>query len=167
MLQQGTISDPNFDFFYPSIAANAEGDVVLAFDRSGGPTAGAAGNISAYAAVGTTTNGILTFGTPFLLQSGLVDDYHLVDAANINRWGDYSATTVDPNDPFDFWTVQEIPIFPAANGQSRWATWVTEIEVTVPEPSTSSLMGLGLLGLAVLRRSGSWTRHARGTRSPR
>jgi hypothetical protein len=167
VLQQGTISDPNFDFFYPSIAANAEGDVVLAFDRSGGPTAGAAGNISAYAAVGTTTNGILTFGTPFLLQSGLVDDYHLVDAANINRWGDYSATTVDPNDPFDFWTVQEIPIFPAANGQSRWATWVTEIEVTVPEPSTSSLMGLGLLGLAVLRRSGSWTRHARGTRSPR
>ncbi len=150
VLQQGTISDPNFDFFYPSIAANPEGDVVLAFDRSGGPATGAAGNISAYAVMGTTTDGVLTFGTPFLLQAGVVDNYSLGPG---NRWGDYSATTVDPSDSSAFWTVQEIPIAPAANGQSRWATWVTEVEVSVPEPGTFSLMGLALLGLAVRRRT--------------
>jgi hypothetical protein len=151
VLQQGTISDPNFDFFYPSIAANAEGDVVLAFDRSGGPAAGAAGNISAYAVVGTTANGILTFGTPFLLEAGVVDNYSLGPG---NRWGDYSATTVDPSNPSAFWTVQEIPIAPATSGQSRWATRITEIEVSVPEPETLSLMALALLGLAVRHRAG-------------
>ena len=163
VLQQGTIGDPNFDFFYPSIAGNAEGDVVLAFDRSGGPAAGAAGNISAYAVVGTTTNGILTFGTPFLLQAGVVDNYRLGPG---NRWGDYSATTVDPGNPLAFWTVQEIPIAPAASGQSRWATQITEIEVTVPEPGTSSLMGLALLGLAVRRRAGEWARNSRRQPDP-
>jgi hypothetical protein len=164
VLQQGTIGDPNFDFFYPSIAVNADGDVVLAFDRSGGPATGADGDISAFAVVGTTTDGVLTFGTPLLLEAGLVDNYHLAG----DRWGDYSATTVDPSDPLAFWTVQEIPIAPAASGQSRWATWITEIEVSVPEPGTSSLMGLGLLGLAVLRHSGSWKRNARrGTRARR
>jgi hypothetical protein len=157
VLQQGTIGDPNFDFFYPSIAADAEGDVVLAFDRSGGPAAGTAGNISAYAAVGTTTGGVLTFGSPFLLEAGLVDKYSLGPPRTTNRWGDYSATTVDPNDPFDFWTVQEIPILPV-NGVSRWATWITEVAVTVPEPGTFSLMGLALLGLAVRRRAGARTR---------
>jgi hypothetical protein len=163
VLQQGTIGDPNFDFFYPSIAANADGDVVLAFDRSGGPATGAAGNISAFAVVGTTTDGLLTFGSPFLLEAGLVDDYSVLDASNRNRWGDYSATTVDPSDPLVFWTVQEIPIAPAASGRfrNRWATWVTEIEVTVPEPGTFSLMGLALLGLAVLRRSGARARNPR------
>jgi hypothetical protein len=164
VLQQGTISDPNFDFFYPSIAANAEGDVVLAFDRSGGSDTGTAGDISAFAAVGTTTDGVLTFGSPFLLEAGLVDDYHLAG----DRWGDYSAITVDPNDPFDFWTVQEIPILPAANGRGCrppsagcWATWITEIDVTVPEPGTFSLMGLTLLGLAVRRRAGARARNPR------
>jgi len=163
VLQQGTIGDPNFDFFYPSITVNADGDVVLAFDRSGGPATGADGDISAFAVVGTTTDGVLTFGTPFLLEAGLVDNYHLAG----DRWGDYSATTVDPSDPLAFWTVQEIPIARAVSGQSRWATWITEIEVSVPEPGTSSLMGLGLLGLAVLRRRGSWRRNARRIRAPR
>ena len=40
-----------------------------------------------------------------------------------NRWGDYSATTLDPNN-FNFWTIQEFP--PAEN---VWATSISNIAV--------------------------------------
>jgi len=45
-----------------------------------------------------------------------------------SRWGDYSATSVDPSDPNSFWTIQMYPSGPAA-----WSTQITQI-LTVPSP---------------------------------
>jgi hypothetical protein len=45
-------------------------------------------------------------------------------AGTDNRWGDYSATVVDPTDDVTFWTVQEYAQTPApVSGASRWGTW--------------------------------------------
>ena len=85
ILQQGTISDPTLSFFYPSIAANAAGDVVVGFSGSSSTT-----YASTYAVVGSSTGGAaggtLTFGTPVQTKAG--SNYY-----DGNRWGDYTYDT--------------------------------------------------------------------------
>ena len=133
LLQAGTISDANLHFFYPSIAANEAGTVVIACN-------GASSNlfVSCYAAVGETVNGTLTFGNPILLQAGAAS-YQLPDpSSGISRWGDYSATTLDPSDPGRFWTIQMYP-----RGASTWATRITELIIS-PVELTIAASGTGV-----------------------
>ena len=52
-----------------------------------------------------------------------------------NRWGDYSATQVDPLNDGDFWTVQEYSrphVGSLTNLSGRWAVWWGNVSVTVP-----------------------------------
>jgi hypothetical protein len=51
-----------------------------------------------------------------------------LDSSGRNRWGDYSATTIDPADPSIFWTNQEF-----VAGTNRWATQVTELILPQPD----------------------------------
>ena len=46
-----------------------------------------------------------TFGAPTLLKNGS-GNYSIV-AGGRNRWGDYSAISVDPNNPDAFWIAEE------------------------------------------------------------
>ncbi len=145
LLQEGLISDPSHDYFYPSIAANQFGDVVIGFSRSGEDEF-----VSAYAVVGDTRDGMTAFGDPVLLQAGIAN-YFITDPIGRNRWGDYSATSLDPTDPFRFWTIQEW-----ASGPNIWSTQISEVIVgsamnAIPEPSTFLLFGSGLIGLCVWR----------------
>ena len=133
VLQEGILSNPNFDYFQPSVAANAKGDMVISFTRSG---LGAGGSLSDFAVVGQTLAGVTSFGTPFLLKSSPVGDYHPTN----NRWGDYTTTVLDPNDPNVFWTFQEF-----ASDSSSWATQITQI--TVPEPGSILMAAIALAGL--------------------
>ncbi len=116
VLQSGTISDPNLSFYYPSIAANQLGDVVIGFSGSS-----ATQFVSAYAVAGQTTGGTTTFGAPFLTAMG-TSDYERLDRNNRNRWGDYSSTSLDPTDPRVFWTIQEFVSAPDV-----WSTRITQI----------------------------------------
>jgi hypothetical protein len=116
LIESGTISDPTLDLFYPSIAANESGIVVIGCSGSS-PTV----FISSYAAVGETVNGALAFGDLMLLAAGS-DNYQNTDATGISRWGDYSATTVDPEDSNRFWTIQSIAV-----RRGSWATQITEL----------------------------------------
>jgi hypothetical protein len=146
VIQEGTISDPNFDYYQGAIAANNFGDVVLAYNRSG---PGTGDFIGSYARVGEFLSGVLTFDpTDLLLRAGDAN-YHLFVGHSGERWGDYSAVVVDPSDPFSFWAFQEYAGLPVS-GQSRWATQITQITVDspVPEPATMLLLGSGLIGLA-------------------
>lgn len=137
---EGLISDPNWDYFQPSIAANANGDILLGFNRSGGTGTSPAGRLSSYAAVGKTVGSTITFGSPLLLQQGPVDNFNISFGGNPQRWGDYSATQVDPIDSNLFWTIQEVPV-----DSTHWGTQITA--VSVPEPSTIVLLGMGAIGL--------------------
>src|SRR5262249_3429857 len=116
VLQSGLIADTNLDLFYPSIAANASGTVVIGFNGSSTNTF-----ISCYAVVGETFSGLTTFGAPLLLKSGLAS-YKVVGSGNLSRWGDYSSTCVDPTDPNRFWTMQMYPIYSGV-----WATQISEL----------------------------------------
>ncbi len=134
VLQQGTFDDPNFDYTYPSIAANANGDFVIGFNRSG-PT----DDMSAYAVSChfDGTNG--ECGAPIQLAHGLAPSAD-------GRWGDYSVTTIDPSNPNRFWTALGVT---AADGS--WSTQITEIQL-VPEPAAATLFAGGALLLFVLAR---------------
>jgi len=133
VLEQGTLTDGTMDLFFPSIAANANGTVVICCNGSSGSTF-----VSCYAFVGTTTGSVTTFQGPFLLQSG-VTDYHgddeLVDEFEglpvFSRWGDYSTTSVDPNNSNIFWTIQMYP--------SDTDVWSTEITQIITGPPTLSI----------------------------
>ena len=51
-----------------------------------------------------------------------------------NRWGDYSATVVDPVNDTDFWTIQEYAANPVGNpDQESAATTVTIAGKTKPK----------------------------------
>ncbi len=143
VIQEGVLSDPRFDFFQPSIAANAQGDIVISFTRSGSDPDG---NLSAVAVVGHTLGDVTTFGNPFLLKASDVGNYHYLNG----RWGDYMTTVVDPSDPRVFWTFQQY-----ASASNAWATQITQI--FVPEPASWILATLGLVTLCVV----AWRRPVR------
>ena len=131
LLVQGVISDPNYDFTFPSIAANDYGDFMIAYNGSSQSSF-----VSDYADI-CHFNGISVIcETPLLLQTGL-GNYH----GGFNRWGDYSAAQVDPANPKVFWAFLGYPL---ANNQ--WATSIAAI-MEVPEPSTLYLLCLGLASL--------------------
>jgi hypothetical protein len=97
--ESGLIADPRLSFYYGSIAVNEFGHAVIGFSGSGPSQF-----VSTYAVEGRTRDGVPTFGAPVLLKAGVSDNEVTVGAGR-NRWGDYSATTVDPDDPFRFWTI--------------------------------------------------------------
>ena len=140
VVTQGVISDPNFDFAYPSIAANANGDFVLGFNRSGAVST-SADNISSYAEQCHWNGASVTCGSPILLSQGLSGQYQLGSPV---RWGDYSAISIDPLNPNTFWAAVEVP-----TSGNRWGTEITEITI-VPEPGAFLMTGIVLL--AALRR---------------
>jgi hypothetical protein len=125
---EGIITDPNYDFIFPSIAASHSGRVLLGFNRLG---AGApAGDISIYAALGTMVNGVATMGAPFLLKQGTVSNYHPAFDSSPYRWGDYSATMFDPTDENLVWTIQEIPV-----SASVWGTQIILLSLATNRPA--------------------------------
>lgn len=140
VISEGILSDPNYDYYQPSIAANANGDIVLAFNRSG---FGADGNIRIMAVVGKTAGGITTFGQPMLLQNSPVQNYHFLS----DRFGDYSTMVVDPSNPNAFWTFNQFAV--AGN---QWGTQISQI--IVPEPGSVVLALLALLALVNVARRG-------------
>jgi hypothetical protein len=152
VLQSGTICDIDHDYFYPSISANEFGEVLIGFSKSG-----LTEFPSAYAIGGTTTAGVTTFGSPILLHAGL-DSYFEDFGSGRNRWGDYSATTLDPLDHHCFWTIQEwanTPVDLDGDGDpddDRWSTQIAQLcfptgPGVVPEPASLTLLGMGAFGL--------------------
>ena len=118
LLQSGVIDNvaQDLDYYYPSIAANADGDVVIGF--SGSSAARFAGT---YAVLGQTdAGGTTTFGTPVMLKPGRAVETF----SPRNRFGDYSAVSLDPVDPKVFWVIQEY-----VRSANNWATQITGFSV--------------------------------------
>ncbi len=133
LLESGTIADADLDLIFPSIAANANGVVVIACN---GSSAAPNAFISSYAYVGQTVNGVTTFGNSTLLAAGSVnyhDIYEQLEFTVDSRWGDYSTVSVDPSDPNRFWTIQMIPIYDSLTDSGDiWQMQITEIITSLP-----------------------------------
>jgi VCBS repeat-containing protein len=125
ILDSGVINPPNLNVYDGSIAVNSQGDVVIGFTGSGPND-----YPSAFAVTGALNGDSLTLSDPILLKAG--DGPYLGTAvdqelgATLVRWGDYSATTVDPNNPSHFWTVEEWAAADPSLG-TVWATQISEL----------------------------------------
>ncbi len=149
LLQEGLIADPDLEFYYGSIAVNEFNDVVIGFSGSSESQF-----VSSYAVLGETLSGLTTFHEPLLLKAG-VDDYQRLDSFGRNRWGDYSATMVDPTDPLTFWTIQEF-----VSAQDIWSTQITEVKAVPESSSVLGVLTFCVLGASLLKRR--WQLKAQG-----
>ena len=120
IIEEGFIADATQSFLFPSIAANHDGDVVIGFNAVGtGPGQFA----SSYAVIGKTAGRKTVFGAPMLLQHGLAS-YQLPTDVDTASWGDYSRTTLDPEDDKTFWTIQQVAV-----DTTHWATQITALHI--------------------------------------
>lgn len=141
-IDNSILSNDNLWTYYHSIAVNELGQIALAFSGSDNNTF-----VSTYAIGGYFDGTNVTWGSEVLLQAGAAN-YVNLDGIGRNRWGDYSAVQVDPNDPFSFWVIQEY-----ANATNSWQTRVTQLNFTaIPEPTTLLLIGGAGAGAYWLRR---------------
>jgi hypothetical protein len=141
VVTEATYFNPNFDYTFPSLAVNAQGDMVIGFTRSAftlgsGATNGNLGAYAVYAHIDMADPAAgITFGPELQLQAGLTDSYHLFsdmgDPRSTDRWGDFSATSVDPNNPTSFWTTQEYAIgYDPFWGADDWGTKISQVWVS-------------------------------------
>jgi uncharacterized repeat protein (TIGR01451 family) len=112
--QRGRIEDPEAAvcYAYPSLAVNAENDVLIGFT---------AFSTSFYASAGYAYRAGIdppsVTRPPRLYKMG--EAPYVAQTAYRNVWGEYSATVVDPLDDARLWTLQTYAHSPS----NRWSTW--------------------------------------------
>jgi PASTA domain len=157
-VQGGRIVDPTATssngghwYAYPSISVNKNNDIMLGFSEFASnhyPNA-------AYA-VHMSTDAAGTMRDPVTLKAGEGNYYKQFNGPR-NRWGDYSATQVDPADDTSFWTTQEYsrptPAGCSSSGTitcGAWGTWWGKVipGSSPPPPPTKYTLSVSKAGTA-------------------
>lgn len=126
VLQNGRIDDPSgvYNRSFPSIAVNSAEDVVVGYTLTSGSMFASA----AYA-IRKACTPANKMEYESIYKNG-VDWYYkdFSQGAGRDRWGDFSASCVDPSNGH-LWTIQEYAAARAGAGDnnSRWASWWAEI----------------------------------------
>jgi uncharacterized protein (TIGR03437 family) len=130
VLQFGRVDDPAGTYFYdyPTIAVNSAGDALLGYSRF-------SANDYPSAAFSFRTSGdpAGTMQQDVIYKRGEAAYVNIGARSGSNRWGDYSATQVDPVDNLSFWTIQEYASTPTGRQSGMFGTWWAE----VPAPSAA------------------------------
>ncbi|MEO7445289.1 MAG: 3-coathanger stack domain-containing protein [Ferruginibacter sp.] len=113
-----TTGDANTMQAYPSITVNANSDIFFGYSTFRNNTYPAA-------TISYRRNNGQGF---FFYHYKAGEDWYvnLNSTSGLNRWGDYSATFVDPEDDMSAWTIQEYSR-PRFGGNSFWGTWWAKI----------------------------------------
>jgi hypothetical protein len=167
--------DDTYDFYEGSLAVNSRGEFVVGYVRSGDASHPVDGRISIFArSYATNANGtIRSTSGDILIKQSPVDDYHLGSpqgqaAAGRQRFGDYSAVSLDPTNDNRFYVINQFADFfnnaaggnPAGSGFARFGTFIGIIGINVgggggvPEPATWAMMitGFAFVGGTMRRR---------------
>lgn len=118
-------------YFFPSITANANGDAFMGFTRS---------DQTIYAEAVYTgrmaSDPLGTMDVIRVLKAG-EDSYEKDFGTPRVRWGDYSATVIDPSNDLWAWTIQEYAATDVGSSAAhdRWGTWWGQIQVDLDDDS--------------------------------
>ncbi len=132
IVQRGLIEDTSGVTFhaFPSMAVNRFSDVFIGYSTFGtNQYAAASYSFRAF----TDPSSVMQGSRVLKAGDGI---YYKNFGGTRNRWGDYSATVVDPRNGSDMWTIQEYAATPVpnglTNGTGRWATRWGQIKVALP-----------------------------------
>ena len=131
VVQNGLIDDSSGvkSYAYGSLAVNKFNDVLIGYNSfSTNQYVSASYSFHAF----TNQPGVMQ--TENIFQAG-TDAYWKTDGSGRNRWGDYSASCVDPSNDIDFWTVQEYAtthVGSLTNFSGRWGTWWAKLALPIP-----------------------------------
>jgi hypothetical protein len=150
VVTEATWGRTGFDYIDPSVAMNAYGDIVIGFTRSSSILGSGIndGRLGAYAVTATLdlanpSTGV-QFGSEIKLRAGGTTKYHLF-GGDFERWGDFSATTVDPTDPTSFWTTQEYAV-----SATTWGTRISQVLVSPRVSGVSATVADGTYGVGAV-----------------
>jgi hypothetical protein len=139
LVQHGTVEDPLWHYYHGSIAANANGDLVVGCSGSHAGT-----YVGAFVTGRLASDPPGSLAPPILYRSGRAS-YERVDGNGTNRFGDYSLTGVDPLDDETFWTIQEY--VPA---RDDWGTSIAEVRFSCARAASYGVGLAGTLGIPTL-----------------
>jgi hypothetical protein len=134
-LDGGSVEDPTATainggkwYAYPSIAVNKNNDMVMGFSQFASNQFASAGY-----AVRLNTDAAGTTRDPVVYKAG-EDYYQKTFSGTRNRWGDYSATRIDPVNDRDMWTLQEyaqqrVGVNGLGTNDSRWSTFWAKVAI--------------------------------------
>ncbi len=114
--QVGTVKDDELFYFFPGISVNANGDAVLGFTASSANM-----YAGAYYTGRLATDQLNHMAVPVSYKDG-AGPYNSTQSGT-NRWGDYSVSSVDPDNDLSIWTIQEY-----ARVNNQWGTYIAELE---------------------------------------
>ncbi len=111
VFQQGTVVDPDVNFWMGSIAMDKAGNIALGFSAS-------SRNLfpSVYVVGRTPSDALGAMSGPMVLVEGTGAQFN-----SFRRWGDYSSMAIDPANDCAFWYTQE---YYATTGSFNWSTRV-------------------------------------------
>ena len=133
ILQWGREDDEAGMYYYTfaSVAVNAMEDVMIGYGSFSSGQYASASYSFRYA-----DDPPNTLRERYQFKEGLAP-YYKTFGGSRNRWGDYTATCVDPVNDLDFWTIQEYAELSAS--QDEWGTWWAKVNVEAkPEADFTS-----------------------------
>ena len=134
ILQRGRIEDAGSTFYYayPSIAVNKNSDTLIGYTRF------SAGDYPTAAFAYRTAGDPLGATQPEVVVKAGENSYVSTGArTGSNRWGDYSATVVDPVNDLAFWTLQEYAATPPGTRTGAFGTWWAQVTAPSTAPACS------------------------------
>lgn len=123
IIQRGRIDDPSgvMSYAFATIAVNSFNDMLIGHGIfSQNQYAGAGYSFRA------TSDPLNQTRAPYQYKDGLAP-YYKTFGGGRNRWGDYTATMLDPVNSVDFWVLQEYAELPS--GGDRWGTWWAYVRI--------------------------------------
>ena len=122
VFQQGTIVDPDIDFWLGSIAMDRAGNIAVGFNAMSKRDFS-----SVYVAGRKPSDPLGLMSGPLILTVGSGVQFN-----SYKRWGDYSSMTIDPKDDCTFWYTQEYYV---STGSFNWATRVGAFKFDTCKPT--------------------------------
>ncbi|MCD4790030.1 MAG: PKD domain-containing protein [Bacteroidales bacterium] len=133
ILQWGRVDDETGLNFYAfaTIAVNSNEDIMIGYASFSSEQYASGSYSFRYA-----DDPVNTLRERYQYIDGLAP-YYKTYGGSRNRWGDYTATWVDPVDDLDFWTIQQYADLPVS--LDLWGTWWAYINIdAVPEAGFTS-----------------------------